>query len=115
MAETGAPVACAQKGLPSLPPVDSSRRALEPHSVAVGEAKGSKEDGEGIGHQGCVKVRQVARPDDDEQGKDQGDEQTPGCGLEHFTTHGHSFAGRRGARRQWVVQLRLGQGRTAWR
>ncbi len=48
--------AAPEEDLPASLPVDRRGRALQPHGVAVGQAKGCKEDSECIGNQSSIEM-----------------------------------------------------------
>src|SRR5215471_10275102 len=92
MLEAAPEVALPQERLPAAPPVPASRRPLEPHGVAVTQAEGGEEAGEGVANQGGVDVAQVARAEEDGHSKKAGRDQAPANGFALFAHHTSSHS-----------------------
>ena len=61
-----------EKRLPAAPPVQPRGRPLQPHRVAVAQAKYRKEAGKGIAYQGGIDVAQIPRTDKNGHCQDRG-------------------------------------------
>jgi hypothetical protein len=59
-----------EKDLPTTPPVHSRRRTLEPHGVAVGNAKGREKRRERVTDQRRIEVIEIAGAENDQHRKD---------------------------------------------
>src|SRR5262245_61373099 len=80
-------VAAAEEDLPAALPVQGRRRPLQPHGVAIGQAEGCEQGGEGVADQCRVKFPQVTRPQDDQEGESSADQQPPQESLDLLARH----------------------------